>query len=350
MLLQVLIYQQVHRLFFSQFGRVLGEEVFNNILKILQKDARIMSRDLDKLGSYDFFKYRVSYLVVPDKDLLFILVTDLTDTAANVKEQLLACKNEFFAMFGEVLDQQFDPETFAFFHSAAEKIHKALRPKISLVGYSGVGKTTITKLIKAEEIPMEHVPTITGDIGTIQIGKLSFCLWDFAGQEQFDFLWNKFVQGSDAVLVITDSTIKNVDKSRYFLDLVKEEAPHAHVAVIANKQDLPGAMPVIEVERMMAGTHAFGMVAVDPANRKKMIALVADILEMSAEVSPLLKPLMDRDRKESEAEQALLTSDFQRARQLFAELSDLTLELGDDSRAFEFRAYAERVAQSLTQP
>ena len=55
----------------------------------------------------------------------------------------------------------------------------------------------------------------------------------------------------------------------------------------------------------------YSMVAVDQNNRDKMITIIADILEMSSEVLPLLKPLMDRDRKVAEAEKALEQGDFQ---------------------------------------
>ena len=71
-------------------------------------------------------------------------------------------------------------------------------------------------------------------------------------------------------------------------------------------------MPIADIERHM-GMKTYSMVAVDQNNRDKMITIIADILEMSSEVSPLLKPLMDRDRKVAEAEKALEQGDFQTA-------------------------------------
>jgi len=37
------------------------------------------------------------------------------------------------------------------------------------------------------------------------------------------------------------------------------------------------------------------MVIIELGNREKMMQIIADILDMSAEVSPLLKPLIERD-------------------------------------------------------
>jgi small GTP-binding protein len=234
------------------------------------------------------------------------------------------------------------------FDPIVDSIHKNLRPKISLVGFSGVGKTTITKLIRAEEIPVQHVPTITGDIATVRIGKLHFHLWDFAGQEQFSYLWNNFVKGSDAVLLITDSTLENVEKSKFFLELIREEAPYAHTAVVGNKQDLKGALNPSQIERLLS-LKSYSMIASDPNNRDKMIQIIADILEMSAEVSPLLKPLLERDKLIEEASNALKSADFEKAAFLFDKISYLCVELGDDSLGKEFFEKSQKIKVMLDQ-
>ena len=291
---------------------------------------------------HDYYKYRISYITEKDLELMFLFVTGLTDNFENIKKELIKCKKEFLNLFEDILQHKFDAKTFEIFDPTIDSIHRNLRPKISLVGFSGVGKTTITRLIKAEEIPMEHIPTITGDIATIKIGKLHFHLWDFAGQEQFSYLWNNFIKGSDAVLLITDSTLENVEKSKFFLELIKEQAAQAHTSVIGNKQDLDDAMKPEQIEKIL-GLKTYSMIAKDSGNRNKMITIIADILEMSAEVSPLLKPLLERDTYTEKAVKALENTKFEEAAMYFEKISDLCIELGDDSLGKEFYEKSQKI-------
>ncbi|MGV9141983.1 MAG: ADP-ribosylation factor-like protein, partial [Promethearchaeota archaeon] len=323
-----------------QFGKALKHSIFENLLDDFIEDA--FGPGSSEVEFHDILKYRISYITEKDLDLIFLFVSGLTDNTDNIKKELLRCKREFTNLFEDILGSNYDEKTFEVFDPTIDSIHRNLRPKISLVGFSGVGKTTITKLIKAEEIPMEHIPTITGDIATIKIGKLHFHLWDFAGQEQFSYLWTNFIKGSDAVLLITDSTLENVEKSKFFLELIKEQAQNAHSAVIANKQDLESAMKPDKVENIL-GLKAYSMVATDPNNRDKMIQIVADILEMNAQVSPLLKPLLERDELTAEATEALENANFEKAAKLFERISDLCIELGDDSLGREFNQKSQKI-------
>ncbi|MFX1411811.1 MAG: ADP-ribosylation factor-like protein, partial [Promethearchaeota archaeon] len=333
-------------LYYRHFGKALKDEVFKALFTELMKEA--FTKGTDKVDYHDYYKYRISFITDSKLELIFLFVTGLTDNFDNIKKELIKCRKEFLNLFEDIIKHKYDEKTFEVFDPTIDATHKNLRPKISLVGFSGVGKTTITRLIKAEEIPMQHIPTITGDIATIKIGKLHFHLWDFAGQEQFSYLWNNFIKGSDAVLLITDSSLENVEKSKFFLELIKEQAPHAHTAIIGNKQDLESAMSPDQIEKIL-GLKTYSMIAKDPENRDKMITIIADILEMNAEISPLLQPLLRRDTFIEEATKALENAEFEKAAYLFEKISDLCIELGDDSLGREFFEKSQKITSMLQQ-
>ncbi len=346
MLRQVYIILNDNIVYQRNYAKGLDDSLFTNVYLNIKKAA--FSKFAEETASYEFFKFKLSYIAEKELNLVFLLVTGLGDDFKNIKPQLHQFKKEFLDFFGDNLKEgnfNIIPDVL---NPIVDNIHRNLKPKISIVGFSGVGKTTTTKLIKSEEIPMQHIPTITGEVATIKIGKLHFFLWDFAGQDQFDFLWEKFIRGSDAVLLMTDSTLENLEKSRYFFELVNRVIPYARLAVIANKQDLPEAMKVEDIERLM-GQKTYSMIAIDPNNRPKMIRIIADLLDMDAEISPLLRPIFDRDIFMDKAQRALEQGEFNEAINIFEKISSICLELGDDSLSIELQEKAIKLRSVLNQ-
>jgi small GTP-binding protein len=335
-----------------KFGKSVPEEEIPNIINKIWTQEFVKTNEIIT-NAQMYFHYVFHYLFDPKDQLTIFFITDDTDEIPNVKRQLEKTKKEFTSMFGSLLSEMATDSSiscsesdFDIFLPVLENVHKNLKPKISMVGFSGVGKTTITRLIQQQDIPVEHIPTISGEIGTIKIGKLFFNLWDFAGQEQFSFLWEKFVQGSDGIFIITDSSYENCEKSKFFVDLIKSHMPNAHVAVIGNKQDLPFAVPIKDIERLL-GMKAYSMVATDPNHRVSMMNIIADVLEIDPGESDLFKPLVERDRLMKELECAINAGDLLLAMGLSEQLGEICLKMGDDMLSQSFYQKAQEIKASM---
>ncbi len=278
-----------------EFANALSDSEVREISsKIILMALRKMGKEI---GHFDYFKYKVSYQMETDRKLLFLYITGLVDDYfRSIKGELENFKDLFIELFPQIADDHFlDPENIEKLNNYVEQVHRNLKPKISIIGFSGVGKTTIKQLIKLDEIPLEHIPTISGDIATIKIGKLFFNLFDFAGQDQFRYLWKSFIKGSDSILIVTDSTPQNIDQSKFFLELIEKEVPYARSAIIANKQDLSGAMTPEEIENIL-NLRTYPMIANRVENREKMIMIIADILDINVNSSNLLESAVDTEK------------------------------------------------------
>lgn len=292
-----IIYQRI-------FGNALNRNEVEDLRFKIKSEARKKSEET--VGFFDYYRYRVSYAMELQLNLSFIFITGLMDDFFRlIRPVLNNFKEEFLNIYSECIEEkEIDPLLKVSLNSIIDSMHSSINSKISIVGFSGVGKTTIKNLIKEGEIPLQHIPTMSGDMTTVQIGKLQFQLFDFAGQEQFKYLWKGFIKGSNAVLVVTDSTPINVEKSRFFINLRNDEAPYAFIAIIGNKQDLDSAMKIENIENIL-GLKTYPMVANKVENRDKMIRIIADILDINLESSPLLEGIVEKEKVEETSEPTL---------------------------------------------
>ena len=148
--------------------------------------------------------------------------------------------------------------------------------KLTLAGYGAVGKTTIFKLLKGVAAPAAYFPTIGANVDRedILIRNARIRVWDLAGQEQYHRTWPIFLRNSKLVLLVTDSSRTNVERSKNLINLVKTIEPKAIIIGIANKQDMPNRLSPQEIESIL-GVKSYGLVAIDTSYREKITDVVA---------------------------------------------------------------------------
>ncbi|MFB0560196.1 MAG: ADP-ribosylation factor-like protein [Candidatus Lokiarchaeia archaeon] len=260
------------------FSKRYGQSsVAAEVLSEFVSSLALLVPKLQLNGSIEFMNLKSTRIYYSNSDgIVFTLEADKRDVISEMKEKLNSLKISFLNTFrNEISEWDGEISIFGKFEPLVDEITLTYL-KIALIGYSGVGKTTILKLLREEELPKDHIPTIGVGIKGVKgakIGNTSLICWDLAGQERFELTWDKFIRDASLIIIVTDSTLENVVKSRYFIRLIRDVEPEANIFSLANKQDLPNALIPEKVGQIME-TETYGLVAIDPMNRMKLYELI----------------------------------------------------------------------------
>ncbi len=125
--------------------------------------------------------------------------------------------------------------------------------RILMVGLDAAGKTTILYQLKMGET-VKTIPTIGFNVETLDYKNLNFTMWDVGGQDKIRVLWKHYYQNTDGLIFVIDSNDRErIEKAAEELQkmLAEEELKDCAILVMANKQDLNGALPPGEVTEQL---------------------------------------------------------------------------------------------------
>ncbi|NWU81402.1 ARL14 protein, partial [Onychorhynchus coronatus] len=132
------------------------------------------------------------------------------------------------------------------------KPSRAKRANIVMLGLDSAGKSTLLYKLRYKDVFLT-VPTIGFNVDMIETGRgFTLTFWDVGGQEKMRQVWSNFLEGADGLLYVVDSSDKRrLEESRreFELTLKNESVRNMPVVVLANKQDLPGALNAEEITR-----------------------------------------------------------------------------------------------------
>lgn len=121
--------------------------------------------------------------------------------------------------------------------------------RILMVGLDAAGKTTILYKLKLGEL-VTTIPTIGFNVESIEYKGITFSVWDVGGQDKIRPLWRHYYQNTEGIIFVVDSNDRDrLPTARDELSkmLGEEELQGAAVLILANKQDIPGALSAAEV-------------------------------------------------------------------------------------------------------
>lgn len=97
---------------------------------------------------------------------------------------------------------------------------------------------------------MTTIPTIGFNVETVQYKNIKFQVWDLGGQTSIRPYWRCYYADTKAVIYVVDSSDRerlSINKAELLAMLEEDELKDARLLVLANKQDLPDAMPPAEL-------------------------------------------------------------------------------------------------------
>ena len=231
MLRQIHIFYNREHIFVKDYAIAFGNTELRNVQDTIDKymkmpvPGKIINR---KISSYQIFHKGID-------ELYYLFVTDLIDSLQYIEELMDKTIAKFQELYTNPIKIKEASSENDEFSSFLDQIQRDLHSKISIIGPTYSGKTTLYDLLKSDE---EKIIMDFATSTSIQIEGLSFELWDFRLKDNFSNLWTKFVRGSDLIILLFNLANYNLKIMNHFISIPKLEGDYAKLIIFGNKREL----------------------------------------------------------------------------------------------------------------
>lgn len=208
---------------------------------------------------------------------------DYEDQMVERLQNLVDCEVELFGIEEKVMYRQVfvvvksvwgkTCDTKTFFEVMEPSGVKVFIPKLLVTGPYNAGKTTFVHAIAQEAVSVDRqafelFPTTVGlDIGHIDYKGFSADIFGTPGQERFDLLLEPLARESIGAFIVIDSTKpQTFTRAKEMINMCRAEA--VPKVIVANKQDLEGALTPGEIKKRMALGEDILIIPVCAAKKK----------------------------------------------------------------------------------
>ncbi|KAG8585071.1 hypothetical protein GDO81_004883 [Engystomops pustulosus] len=135
----------------------------------------------------------------------------------------------------------------------SKPVHKK-QSRVVMLGLDFSGKSTILYKLKMNQT-VETFPTVGFNVESLEIAKNVFVtVWDVGGQDKLRSNWKEYLEDTDVLIYVVDSTekVRVQDATAELLSILNNEnMAGVPFLVLANKQDLPEAMSTSELVNIL---------------------------------------------------------------------------------------------------
>lgn len=125
--------------------------------------------------------------------------------------------------------------------------------RLLMVGLDNAGKTTVVRRINGEDITTIS-PTLGFNIKTMQFKGYKLNIWDVGGQKTLRPYWRNYYEKTDGLIWVVDAAdlarLEDCKKELHSL-LQEERLFGATLLILANKQDIPSALSLDEIAKVL---------------------------------------------------------------------------------------------------
>ncbi|PWN19022.1 Arf-domain-containing protein [Microstroma glucosiphilum] len=133
--------------------------------------------------------------------------------------------------------------------------HRERQLRLLFLGLDNSGKSTILKRLLHSPDWDRLSPTLGFDIVSLSHPPYTLNIWDIGGQRTLRPYWRNYFERTDALVWVVDSgdrtRMKECREELWELMVREERLATCSLLVLANKQDLPGAMSSEEIREVL---------------------------------------------------------------------------------------------------
>ena len=125
--------------------------------------------------------------------------------------------------------------------------------RLLILGLDNAGKTTVLYQMQFGESKVT-VPTLGFNVETVVYENITFNMWDLGGQSELRPYWRCYYPKTNAIVFVIDSSDRdrlNIVKQELFFLIKEEDLQGVPIAILANKQDIEGALSDIEISESL---------------------------------------------------------------------------------------------------
>ena len=296
-----------------------GKCIYNQKFGQLDDDSPLIGKFITLIPNLEDFDSgsesigKITFIYSGFEDLLFVIVADKSEDMMNLLQALENMKVAFSEKyFQHIKEGKDDPALFRSFRDDVNKAlsaiteveeavsvldeipaptqtETAMEPptpptekkmvKIAFIGNTGVGKRTLLNLLFSGAGGTES-PTEESEM-VMKKGPISDnynALLITLPNQMIESGKTQFLSNTDVVLIVSDSVFKDVMATRKVYETVKAALPNAKYGVIANKQDVSGAVEGEAIAKVYE-IATLTMIATDPANYDQLKNYIISLIE-----------------------------------------------------------------------